>query len=88
MRLPTGSWRRFICRIFGHNDTRSIEYSRIGKQYCLEDCERCGRREIKWKGPIFPGHADNPDLAVRLIEKYSPRDPPEPGEPGWGGDGN
>lgn len=74
---------RVICAFLGHDETHDDGFSRLGRHYGEATCQRCGRERITWKGPIFPGRADNPEVAVRVIEEIGGREPPEPGDPDW-----
>lgn len=74
---------RVLCRLGYHNWTRGDTYSKMGRHVGYRACEWCGTSEVTWKGPIFPGRAEDPEAAVRYIEERTEREPPEEGGVAW-----
>lgn len=74
---------RILCHIFGHEMTFNDTFTSLGQHVGVRKCKRCQYQEISWRGPIFPGEAEDPDKAVRYIEEYCDYDPPDPDGPAW-----
>jgi len=75
----------FACLLLGHKKTEyETTFNKLGRHVEVKRCERCGEgQEIAFTGPIFPGEAEDPEKAVRVIENTTDREVPEPGDPVW-----